>query len=140
MKYLLDTCLVSELVRQSPDPGVIEWMNDCDEETAYLSVITVGEIQKGISKLEQVKKRTALQKWLDSELRVRFRDRLLPITEEVAQNWGLLLGEAESKGAPVPAIDALIAATAMTHNLIVVTRNDRDILRAGARVFNPWNR
>jgi toxin FitB len=140
LKYLLDTCLVSELVRKAPDPGVVEWMNDCDEEAAYLSVITVGEIQKGISKLEQVKKRTALQKWLDSELRVRFRDRLLPITEEVAQNWGLLLGEAESKGVSVPAIDALIAATAMTHNLIVVTRNDRDILRAGARVFNPWNR
>lgn len=140
MKYLLDTCLVSELVRKSPDRGVVEWITDCDEDAAYLSVITVGEIQKGISRLEQNKKRMALQKWLDLELKVRFQERILPITEEVAQTWGILLGEAESKGISVPAIDALIAATAIAHNLIVVTRNDRDILRVGVRTLNPWTR
>ena len=138
MKYLLDTCLVSELVRKKPDSRVVNWVADCDEEHTFLSVLTMGEIQKGISKLNDKKRRAALQKWLDSDLRIRFNERILPITHEVAQTWGMMQGEAEAQGVSIPTIDGLIGATAIAHNLTVVTRNVADIAKTGAKVLNPW--
>ena len=138
MKYLLDTCLVSELVRKKPDSKVVKWVAGCDEELTFLSVLTVGEIQKGISKLDDKKRRAALQMWLDSDLRVRFGGRILPITQDIAQAWGIVQGEAEAKGILMPTVDGLIGATAITHNLTVVTRNVSDIAKTGARILNPW--
>lgn len=138
MKYLLDTCLVSELVRKKPDANVVKWVADCDEESTYLSVLTLGEIQKGISRISDKKRRSALQKWLDSDLRVRFGERILPITQDVAQTWGVLQGEAEAKGNVIPSIDGLLGATAVTHNLTVVTRNVSDLAKTGAKILNPW--
>lgn len=138
MKYLFDTCLVSELVKKKPESGVIRWVADCDEERAYLSVLTLGEIQKGIAKLTDAKRRSVLQSWLDSDLRIRFGSRILAITEDVAQTWGTLQGEAESKGVAIPSIDGLIGATALAHNLTVVTRNVNDTAKTGAKIFNPW--
>jgi toxin FitB len=139
LKYLLDTCLVSELVRKKPNPKVLKWVADCDEDLTFLSVLTLGEIQKGISKLDDKKRRSALQMWLDSDLRERFRDRILPITEDVAQAWGVLQGEAETTGIVIPTIDGLIGATAVTHNLTVVTRNVADLIKTGAKILNPWD-
>ncbi len=139
MKYLFDTCLVSELVRKIPEKKVVEWTAECDEELAYLSVLTVGEIQKGISKLGDKKRKASLQNWLDSHLLLRFNGRILPVSEEVAQTWGLLQGEAESKGIAISTIDGLIGATAITHNLTVVTRNEKDLTPTGAKIFNPWS-
>jgi toxin FitB len=138
VKYLLDTCLVSELIRKKPDARVAKWVADCDEDLTFLSVLTLGEIQKGISRLEDKKRRSTLQMWLDSDLHARFGDRILPITKDIAKTWGVLQGEAEAKGMAIPSIDGLIGATAVTHNLMVVTRNVSDIAKTGAKILNPW--
>jgi predicted nucleic acid-binding protein len=138
MKYILDTCVVSELVRTKPEPKVVQWISQCDEETLFLSVVTIGEIQKGIARLSDKKRAAVIQQWLDSELRERFHGRILPVSEEVALTWGIILGETEQKGIAVSSIDGIIGATAITHNLTVVTRNEKDIIPTGARVLNPW--
>jgi toxin FitB len=138
VKYLLDTCLVSELVRKTPNPNVVKWVEECDEDLTFLSVLTIGEIQKGIARLGDKKRKATLQHWLDSELKLRFGDRILSISEEVAQTWGQLQGDAENKGITIPSIDGLIGATAVTHNLTIVTRNESDLALTGARILNPW--
>ena len=139
MKYLFDTCLVSELVRKAPEPKVAKWVAECEEDAAFLSVLTIGEIQKGISRLNEKKKKAFLQNWLDSHLRERFKGRILPISEDIAQTWGLMQGEAESKGKSISTMDGLIGATALAHNLTVVTRNESDLRPTGAKVLNPWS-
>lgn len=138
MRYLLDTCLLSELAKARPNRKVLAWLESQDEETLYLSVLTLGEIQKGIAKLANGKRRDTIQRWLDQDLRPRFSERTLPIDEEVAQTWGSIQGEAERQGRPIPTIDGLLGATALVHNLTVVTRNEHDIRPTGARVLNPW--
>jgi len=139
VRYLLDTCLISELVTKKPNKKVVAWIEDCAEETLFLSVLTIGEIQKGIARLSEEKRKASLQSWLDSELRERFAGRILSITEEVALTWGILQGEAELKGKSIPTIDGLLGATAICYNLIVVTRNEKDLVGTGAHIFNPWN-
>ncbi len=139
MRYILDTCIISELVKRKPDRGVINWVEECMEETLFLSVLTIGEIQKGIAKLTDKGRKASLQSWLDSQLMERFDGRILTITEEVALTWGILQGEAELKGKSIPTIDGLIGATAICHNMAVATRNEKDINGTGARTFNPWN-
>ena len=138
MKYLLDTCAISELVKKHPDEKIVQWIKECDEDTVFISVLTLGEIQKGISKLDDNRRRIKIQKWLDSDLRERFAERILPISLEVALTWGVIEGESANKGRPLPVIDALIGATAVAHNLTVVTRNERDIRCTGARILNLW--
>ena len=138
MKYLLDTCVLSELIKPCPNPSVIEWVKNCDETSLFVSVLVIGEIQKGIAKLEESKKKSELQAWLDNELVKRFKDRILNINKKTSSIWGKLQGEVEKKGEIIPVIDALIGATAIEHNLIVVTRNVNDIERIGAKIYNPW--
>jgi toxin FitB len=138
MKYLLDTCVISELIKKKPDKKVVEWIGGCAEEMLFLSVLTIGEIQKGIARLSEESRKASLQSWLDSQLRERFSDRVLAITEDVALTWGIIQGEAELKGKPLPTIDGLIGATAICNNLTIATRNEKDILQSGARIFNPW--
>ena len=104
-----------------------------------MSVLTHGEIQKGISRLSDRKRKATLQKWLDTDVRLRFQERILPVTEDVAKTWGALQGEAERKGVAINSIDGLIGATAFAHNLTVVTRNEMDLMRTGAKVINPWS-
>jgi len=139
MKYLLDTCVISELVKPKPSRKIVQWIQGCDEDGLFLSVLTLGEIQKGIAKLADGKRKATIQQWLDHDLRRRFAGRVIGITAEVAATWGLIAAETESRGAPVPSINGLIAATAMAHNLIVVTRNTDDMSRTGVRLFNPWD-
>lgn len=138
MRYLLDTCVLSELAKTAPNENVVEWLRQRDEDTVFLSVLTLGEIQKGIAKLLDGKRKESIQLWLDNELRRRFSERLLPVDEEVALTWGLIQGGAERQGRPIPAIDGLLGATAVAHNLTVVTRDEADIGQTGARTFNPW--
>ncbi len=138
MKYLLDTCVISELIKPKPDKKVVAWISNCDEESLYLSVITIGEIQKGIIKVQDKTRRNAIQQWLDQDLRKRFAGRLLPIDEHVALAWGLVQDEAETAGKPIPTLDGLLGATALAHNLTVVTRNEKDFTQSDARIFNPW--
>lgn len=138
MKYLLDTCLVSELVKKEPNPAVVSWLDEQDEQKLFLSVLNLGELQKGISKLPDGTKKEELQAWVTLDLAERFTGRVLEIDQETALCWGRLQGEAEQAGEKLPVMDSLIAATAAAHGLVVVTRNVRDIERCGVRVCNPW--
>lgn len=138
MKYLLDTCLISELVKKEPNPAVVSWLDEQDEQTLFLSVLNLGELQKGISKLPEGAKRNELQAWVALDLVERFAGRILDIDLETSLCWGKLQGEAEQAGEKLPVMDSLIAATAAAHGLIVVTRNVKDIERCRVRVCNPW--
>ncbi|HYN28120.1 MAG TPA: type II toxin-antitoxin system VapC family toxin [Burkholderiales bacterium] len=138
MSFLLDTSVISELVKAAPDNNVIEWLKRTDEASLYLSVLTIGEIEKGIAKLPESSRREKLETWVRRDLADRFRERLLAIDGTVAATWGRLAGEAEARGEPLPVIDVLIAATSLAHDLTVATRNIGDFERCGARCFNPW--
>ena len=136
--FLLDTNCVSELVRVKPEPHVMEWMEAADEGLLYLSVLTLGEIRKGLAGLAQSKRRTRLETWLEVELQARFAGRILTIDAPVADRWGLLAAQAKSRGTPLPIIDGLLAATALHYNLTVVTRNAGDFRNAQVPVLSPW--
>ena len=138
MSWLLDTCVISELPRPTPNAAVIEWIEGRPEEDLFLSVLTLGELEKGIAKLPPSSRRADLENWVHEDLTRRFDGRLLPIGNEVAARWGSMAGIAEAQGNPLPVIDCLIAATGLHHDLIVVTRNIDDLERCGARCVNPW--
>lgn len=136
--FLLDTNCVSEMVRPHPDRRVVRWMEATDEESLYLSVLTLGEIRKGLAALPQGTLRTRLETWLEVDLKTRFRGRILPVDNDVADRWGLLTAEAKRKGQPLPVIDGLLAATALHYILTIVSRNVSDFARTRAAVLNPW--
>ncbi len=136
--FLLDTNVISELVTAKPEPRVTRWIEETEETLLYLSVLTIGEIRKGVTSLPQSARRVALEAWLDYDLMLRFSHRILPIDTPIADRWGRIAGSATAKKSPVPVIDGLLAATALHHNLIFVTRNTRDISATGAATFNPW--
>lgn len=138
MKYLLDTCLISELVKKEPNPAVVSWLEEQEEQTLFLSVLNVGELQKGISKLPDGPRKDELQAWVTLDLVERFAGRIIDIDLETALCWGRLQGAAEQAGEKLPLMDSLIAATATAHGLAVVTRNVRDMERCGGNVCNPW--
>jgi toxin FitB len=136
--FLLDTNCISELVRPKPEPRVMEWMDSADEAMLYLSVLTVGEIRKGVAGLAQGKRRTLLEAWLEVELQERFAGRIMPIDSSIADRWGLIAAEAIRKGKTLSVIDGLLAATALHHNLTVVSRNVSDFTNTQVQVLNPW--
>ena len=138
MSWLLDTCIVSELARRKPKLSVVSWIQEREEDGLFLSVITIGELEKGIARLSNSVRRVTLEQWVRRELADRFRDRLLVIDSGVAARWGAMVGVSEVRGQPLPVIDSLIAATSLQHDLTVVTRNTDDLERCGARCFNPW--
>lgn len=138
MSFLLDTSVVSELIRKVPHESVIDWLGRQDEETLYLSVLTLGELEKGISKLKASARRDRLRTWISRDLAARFADRFLSIDARVAARWGALTGDSEKRGVPLPVIDSLIAATALEHGLTVATRNVADFERCGVPWFDPW--
>jgi len=137
VKYLLDTCVISELVKPSPDPMVLDWLHDIPSERLFLSVITIGEIRKGLTKLPNSKRKDRLTEWLNSLLE-DYQDRIYSIDLAVAENWGVMQGKAETSGMPMSSMDSLIAAIAYTHNLILVTRNVIDFKATNLPVNNPW--
>ncbi|MGA2769345.1 MAG: type II toxin-antitoxin system VapC family toxin [Bryobacteraceae bacterium] len=136
--FLLDANCVSELVRVKPEPRVLEWMEVADESLLYLSVLTLGEIRKGLAALPQGRRRARLEAWLEVDLRGRFSGRILPVDAAVADRWGLLAAQARRNGAPLPIVDGLLAATALHHNLTLVSRNVCDFAAAQVSVLNPW--
>ena len=138
MKYLLDTCVISELVKKAPTPSVVKWLNGIDETNFYLSVLTLGELQKGISKLPDSARKDELQTWIESDLVARFESRILDLDLETALAWGRMQGVAEQNGTRLPVMDSLIAASAAARSLVVVTRNTKDIERCNVKVLNPW--
>ena len=138
MNYLLDTCVISELVKNKPDSRVVKWVGSQDEESLFLSVLTIGEIQKGISKLPDSRKREQLQSWLQNDLPERFRNRILEIGIGTARVWGRVLGACEKQGVTLPAIDSLIAAQGIFHKMTIVTRNISDMEPSGVPLLEPW--
>lgn len=138
MKYLLDTCVISEVIKPKPNPQVIEWLSKREESTLYLSVLTFGEIEKGIEKAASPERKNKLKLWLEEELKGRFEGRILLIDMDIATKWGELQGKSEMVGKPLPTIDGLIAVTALVNNCIVVTRNISDMKQSTAQLYNPW--
>lgn len=135
MSYLIDTNVLSELRRKSPDPAVARWFADRPPGTLYLSVLTLGELRKGVERLADPVRRLALLDWLETGLPAFFAGRVLAVDAAVADRWGHLQARA---GRPLPAVDSLLAATALHHGLILVTRNVRDVSDLGVQVLNPW--
>lgn len=136
MSYLVDTNIVSEIAHVKPQAVVLEWLDRIPASALYMSVLTLGEIRWGVEAVEAGRKKERLRLWLEQVLRGWFGDRILPVDEAVADRWGRLTAAA---GRPLPAIDSLIAATALTHDLRLVTRSTKDFTGiAGLAVVNPW--
>lgn len=140
MKYLLDTCAISEPIRKKPDPGLMAWLKRQHESNLFLSVLTLGELHKGVNKLNNdIPKKSVLYQWISQDLYNRFEGRIIDFDSDSAATWGQLLGENEKKGRIIPVVDAMIAATALVYDLIIVTRNDKDIKYCNVAVENPWH-
>ncbi len=138
MRSLLDTCVVSELVKPRCDPGVRGCVEAIRDEDLFLSVLTIGEITKGIQLLRASRRKDDLSRWL-LDLQQSYRSRILPIDTEAAHIWGELTAAAQKRGKVVSATDGLIAATAIRHGLRLLTRNEADFSETGAMVTNPWS-
>jgi toxin FitB len=138
VSYLLDTNVVSEWVKPAPDPGLVEWLTATDEEGIYLSVITLAELRYGVERLDAGRRRLRLENWLQHDLRERFSGRMITVDERVADAWGRVVARCRGAGRPISVMDAFIAATAETSDLVLITRNDSDFASAGIRVYNPW--
>ena len=137
--FLLDTNIPSEMTRPRPQPSVSAWLDDADDDQLYFSVVSLGEILKGVALLSDSRRRNQLQQWLDETLRPWFEGRILPVNQPIAERWGVLAGQCQMKGRPLKVADGLIAATALEHDLTVVTRNVKDFAGLGVTVFNPWD-
>jgi toxin FitB len=138
MNYLLDTNVISELIAKQPTQKILDWLDSLDPTTIYLSVITLGEIRKGIEKLPPSKRKVAIRTWLETDLLLRFQGKVLDITVAIMLIWGELTGRLENEGKPIAALDALLAATALQGGFRLVTRNDSDFQHTGVAILNPW--
>lgn len=136
--FLLDTNVLSELVKPKPDANVLRWIEETDESILFLSMLTLGEIRNGIARLGPGSRRGRLESWLQVDLRTRFLGRALSIDEAIADRWGAISADAAAKGKPVPVVDGLLAATALHHNLTLVTRDGSDVAGTGVSTVNPW--
>jgi toxin FitB len=139
MKYLLDTCVVSELISRQPNRTVLRWLDAQPNQDLYLSSITIGELTKGIVKLPDSKRKSSLQRWFDNDLLTRFSARTLPLDLDAMLLWGRLIGTSEPQGRILPLMDSLIAAIALQGSFTLVTRNEKDFAGTGLSIFNPWN-
>lgn len=135
--FLLDTCAISESRKPKPNAGFDEWLRCVDAHVVYLSVITLGEIRSGIERLTDRAKRASFEVWLESNVPAQFKGRILSFDAGVADRWGRLIGSTP-KGVLLAGVDSFIAATALHHDLSIVTRNVRDFERTGASITNPW--
>jgi predicted nucleic acid-binding protein len=140
VSYLIDTNVASETVRPKPDREVLAWLDSVPDEALHLSVLSLGEIRYGVEKLKaSPKKRERLRVWLEQELPDWFEGRILPVDSVVGDRWGRLLAEQRAKGKPLPAVDSLLAATALVHGFRLVTRNRKDFDVEGLEVVSPWS-
>ncbi|MCY3766316.1 MAG: type II toxin-antitoxin system VapC family toxin [Gemmatimonadetes bacterium] len=138
MRYLLDTCVISEVVKKAPSSKVTQWLERQDELSLFLSVITFGELHKGIGQLQAGRKQRELYEWVEGQLNRRFTGRILGIDKDVAVRWGEISAVAGRVGRTVPVLDGLLAATALTFGLTFVTRNTDHVLETGVRLLDPW--
>ncbi len=138
MKYLLDTCVISEVIKREPNKNVISWLQAQDEADLFLSILTFGEIQKGIQKDPDQNRKQKLKIWVEEDLKKRFENRIILIDLKVVTNWGCIQGLAELAGRTMPTLDGLIAISGLTYNCVVATRNTSDMEQSTAELFNPW--
>jgi predicted nucleic acid-binding protein len=138
MNYLLDTCVISELVKKLPEKKVVSWISRIPEESLFLSVFTIAELHKGIEKLPAGKRKTKLHDWINIDLKNRFENRILVFDLNAAEKWGSIQSAAERSGAPVSLIDGFICSIALTHKMTLVTRNTKDMAAVGIPMLNPW--
>lgn len=139
MSFLLDTCILSEMIKFRPESKVSDWFISQQPDSLYVSALTLGELQKGIVKLETSTRKTYLEEYLKTEIIDGFKGRILNVDSAVALGWGGLVAKAEKSGKPMPYIDSLIAATALQHQLTLVTRNTKDMETSGVKLLNPWD-
>lgn len=138
MKYVLDTNVISEAINKQPNPQVMNWLRSMDSQELYLSVVTVGEIKKGVEKLPESQRKDNIKEWFENDLLIKFEDRVLALDLSVILVWGQLVGELEKKGRKLPALDSLIAATVKYYGYTLVTRNEKDFEGIDITVFNPF--
>lgn len=136
MSYLLDTNILSELTKPKPNPRVLAWFAATPSDALHISVITLGELRSGVERMPDSKRRERIRLWLEQTLADWLGDRALPVSAAVADRWGRLTAQVKR---PLPAIDSLLAATALTHNLRIVTHNTRDFDLPGVDVVDPWD-
>ena len=138
MTFLVDTNVISEWVKPRPDEGVAAWLSDVDEDRVYISVISLAELHHGVERMPLGARRRRLDEWLKEELALRFEERILLIDRAVAEAWGRIVARCATAGRPISAMDGFIAATAVTHSLILVTRNVSDFEFSVKDIVNPW--
>ena len=138
MNYLLDTNVISEPTKHRPNEGVLAWLAEADENSLFLSVVTITELRYGIQRLADGKRRRSLDDWLSRELSPRFGERILPVDLEIADACGRLLAETMRLGRAMQPADAFIAATAEVHGLALVTRNVSDFDIRLKNMVVPW--
>jgi predicted nucleic acid-binding protein len=138
VKLLLDTNVLSEVTRPSPDPRVLKWLDGLDEDRSYISVVSIAEIRRGVALMDEGRKREALAEWLARDLPQRFEQRVLLVDESVALAWGDLMGLAKRRGRGLSSMDGLIAATAIAQQLTLATRNTKDFEGFGIELLDPW--
>ncbi len=138
MAYLLDTCAISEMIAVKPNPNVLNWFKAQKEKLLFLSIITIGEIEKGIYQLPVSKKRTSLEAWLFDDLVLSFHGRILEINRSVMTTWAKMTAALKTKGIIRPSFDSLIEAAALHHQQILVTRNVKNFQKSQVTILNPW--
>lgn len=139
MAYLLDTNVVSEAIKPRPAARVVDWLAAQSSVDVYLSVLTLGEIEQGIVRSPHPRRAERLTHWLEDELKPQFGRRILPIDAQVMKTWGRVTGQALLRGQPASYADSLLAATAIAHDLTLVTRNTRDVVALPVQTLNPWD-
>lgn len=137
MSYLLDTNVVSESEQKRPEAKVLRWIGEQAPTALYLSALTIGEIRKGAERLPSGAKRAHIQNWI-MDVRARFAGRILPLTEDTCSIWGTMYAGLEKRGVVRPTLDSLLEATALEHDLILVTRNVRNFQDSSVTILNPW--
>jgi toxin FitB len=140
MAYLLDICAISEMVSVKPNSKVLRWFEHQAEETLYISVITSGEIQKGINQLASGKRKLKIEAWFFDELVPNFQGRIITLDEKIMATWARMIAEFKVQGIVRPSFDSLIEATALHHNLILVTRNEKNFQNSKVSILNPWDK
>jgi predicted nucleic acid-binding protein len=138
VNVLLDTNVLSEVRRPAPDLNVLKWLDTLDEDRAFLSVVTIAELRRGIALMDTGQRRDALAAWISHDLPNRFEGRTIPIDTPIAERWGDLMSEARRRGVALSVMDGFLAATALVRGLVVATRNTKDFLPVGVQVLNPW--
>lgn len=139
MAFLIDTSVVSETVRPKPEPKVLAWVEQRNPAELFLASPTVGELMRGARKIKEEARTNTYERWIENDLSEQFEGRILPFDDKAARIWGRLMGDGDRKGLTPAAADAQIAAIAIEHGLVLVTRNVRDFQNFDLAITNPWD-